>query len=219
MTKKRTNVSYDAPIVWAAAAAAQRINNGYVKVNQSPDGTKIDTNRQLLDMFLGKPELLKEEDYTQGTTVRKYYQGYALKFLSGTRLSDFDNAAMTIASKDTITATYDISVICALPSCYIRASERDRSARRIAFANGGFLGTPGEKIRIEDAEVVKCFYSTNYGVHYVTVVTPDDNAVFFASKEALLHGSKVTVAGTVKSHKENATQLNRIKVIEIKSKN
>jgi hypothetical protein len=53
-----------------------------------------------------------------------------------------------------------------------------------------------------------------WNTNYVTGITTNDQVVFFAYKEALDIGKVLNINGTVKAHRDNSTQLNRVKVIE-----
>lgn len=208
---QRPVFKFNADDVWAAACAAQRINGSYVKV--VPADQKGDTNRQIVDMFLGQPDLIQQCDRDLGEKVRTYYKGFTFKILKGIKLNDFDNTAMTIANRDVIESNYDLAVICSLPSCYDRGVKRDTLNQRIEFANGGTIGVPGNKVRIEGAEVIKCNFSQQYNVFFVTCITKEDQVVFFALRKDVPVGQTVNIEGTIKSHRDsNTTQLNRAKV-------
>jgi hypothetical protein len=204
-------LNFQADDVWAAACAAQRINGSYVK--QVPVDQKGDTNRQIVDMFLGQPDLIQQCDRDLGEKVRNYYKGFTFKILKGIKLSDFDNTAMLIANRDVIASNYDLAVICSLPASYERGAKRDQLNQRLAFANGGNIGVPGNKIRIEGAEVIKCNFSQQYNTFFVTCITKEDQVVFFALRKDVPVGQVVNIEGTVKMHRDsNTTQLNRAKV-------
>lgn len=208
---QRPILNFNADDVWAAACAAQRINGSYVKV--VPADQKGDTNRQIVDMFLGQPDLIQQCDRDLAQKVRTYYKAFTFKILKGIKLNDFDNTAMTIANRDVIESNYDLAVICSLPSCYERGVKRDTVNQRLEFANGGTIGVPGNKIRIEGAEVIKCNYSQQYNTFFVSCVTKEDQVVFFALRKDVPIGQIVNIDGTVKAHRDsNTTQLNRAKV-------
>lgn len=208
---QRPVYKFNADDVWAAACSAQRINGAYVKL--VPADQKGDTNRQIVDMFLGQPDLIQQADRDLAEKVRTYYKGFTFKILKGIKLSDFDNTAMVIANRDLIESNYDVAVICSLPSCYERGVKRDTLAQRIAFATGGTVGVPGNKIRIEGAEVIKSNYSQQYNTYFVTCITKEDQVVFFALRKDVPLGQVVNIEGTVKAHRDdNTTQLNRAKV-------
>jgi hypothetical protein len=208
---QRPILNFIADDVWAASCAAQRINGAYIK--QVPVDQKGDTNRQIVDMFLGQPDLIQQADRDLAEKVRTYYKGFTFKILKGIKLSDFDNTAMVIANRDVIESNYDLAVICSLPSCYERGSKRDQLNQRLEFANGGTVGVPGNKIRIEGAEVIKCNFSQQYNTHFVSCITKEDQVVFFALRKDVPVGQVINIEGTVKVHRDrNTTQLNRAKV-------
>jgi hypothetical protein len=208
---QRPVFKFNADDVWAAACAAQRINGSYVKM--VPADQKGDTNRQIVDMFLGQPDLIQQADRDLAEKVRTYYKGFTFKILKGIKLSDFDNTAMVIANRDVIESNYDLAVICSLPSCYERGVKRDSLNQRIEFASGGTIGVPGNKVRIEGAEVIKCNFSQQYNTFFVTCITKEDQVVFFALRKDVPLGQVVNIEGTIKSHRDsNTTQLNRAKV-------
>jgi hypothetical protein len=120
---------------------------------------------------------------------------------------------MLIANRDVITGNYDVAVIASLPSCYERGVVRQSADQRINFATGGFIGKANDKVTAS-IEVLKSVFSMKWNTNYVTGITIDDQVVFFAYKEALDIGKVLDIQGTVKAHRDNSTQLNRVKVIE-----
>ena len=215
---KKTNTvvtSYNATDVWAAAVASQRINGSYVKLSviseSDPDLTKK-SNRMLVQELLSDASRITDEDREQGLKVRSFFQGYTFKVLKGTRLSEFDNTAMLLANKETIDSAYDIAVIASLPSVYERGIVRQTVEQRVAFATGGFIGNVNDKVSTA-IEVLKSVYSMKWNTHYITGINSDDQVVFFAYKEELPVGKMFDIYCTVKAHRDNSTQLNRVKVI------
>jgi hypothetical protein len=212
---KKVSVNYNADDVWSAACAAQRINGSYVKlsvVSESDPATTKLSNRIIVEQLLADTFLITDEDREQGVKVRAFYQAYTFKILQGKQLSDFDNTAMLIANRDVITGNYDVAVIASLPSCYERGVVRQSADQRINFATGGFIGKANDKVTAS-IEVLKSVFSMKWNTNYVTGITTDDQVVFFAYKEALDIGKVLEIQGTVKAHRDNSTQLNRVKVI------
>jgi hypothetical protein len=208
-------VNYNADDVWSAACAAQRINGSYIKlsvVSESDPATTKLSNRILVEQLLADLSSITDEDREQGVKVRAFYQAYTFKILQGKQLSDFDNTAMLIANRDVITGNYDVAVIASLPSCYERGVVRQSADQRINFATGGFIGKANDKVNTS-IEVLKSVFSMKWNTNYVTGITTDDQVVFFAYKEALDIGKVLDIQGTVKAHRDNSTQLNRVKVI------
>jgi len=208
-------VNYNADDVWGAACAAQRINGSYIKLSviseSDPATTKL-SNRMIVERLLADLSGITDEDREQGVKVRAFYQAYTFKILQGKQLSDFDNTAMLIANRDVITGNYDVAVIASLPSCYERGVVRQSADQRINFATGGFIGKANDKVTAS-IEVLKSVFSMKWNTNYVTGITTNDQVVFFAYKEALDIGKVLDIQGTVKAHRDNSTQLNRVKVI------
>jgi hypothetical protein len=212
---QKVTVNHNADDVWSAACAAQRINGSYIKftmISESdPAVTKL-SNRMIVEQLLADTFIITDQDREQGKKVRAFYQAYTFKILQGKQLNDFDNTTMLIANRDVITSTYDIAVIASLPSCYERGVVRQSADQRINFATGGFIGKANDKVTLS-IEVLKSVYSQKWMTNYVTGITSDDQVVFFAYKEALEIGKMLNINGTVKGHRDNSTQLNRVKVI------
>lgn len=213
---KKVVLDYNADDVWAAACQAQRTNNAYVKLSiptESDSGTTYTpSNRTIVESLLADTTKITDEDREQGKKVRSFFQAYTFKILQGKRLSEFDNTAMLIANRDVITSNYDLAVICSLPSSYERGTKRQTVEQRINFATGGYIGAVGNKVSAT-IEVLRSIYSQKWMTTYITGITSDDQVVFFAYKEALEVGKMFDIYGTVKGHRDNSTQLNRVKVI------
>lgn len=212
---KKVVLDFNANDVWGAACAAQRINGSYVKlsvISESDPSINQQSNRQIVNSLMTDPWLITKEDYEQGKKVRAFYQAFTFKILQGKRLSEFDNTAMLIANRDVITSDYDVAVICSLPSCYERGVKRQTVDQRISFATGGFVGAVGNKVSLT-VEVLRSIYSQKWATTYITGITDDDQVVFFAYKNELEVGKMFDIQGTVKAHRDNSTQLNRVKVI------
>lgn len=212
---QKTVLNFNADDVWGAAVAAQRINGAYVKlsmISESDPAINKQSNRQIIEALLADPFTITDEDREQGKKVRAFFQAFTFKILQGKQLSEFNNTAMLIANRDVITSVYDVAVIASLPSCYERGVERQTVEHRVNFATGGFIGKEGDKVKVE-IEVIKCVYSHSYNVFFVTGITKNDQPVFFSFKNKVPIGDTMNIAGTVKAHRDNITQLNRVKVI------
>jgi hypothetical protein len=207
---KQPAFNYVADEVWAAACMAQRLNGDYVKAGN------IDkqSNRQIVDELLVNTNRITDEDREQGKKVRQYYQAYTFKILKGIKLSEFDNNAMVLSNRDVINSNYDMAVIISLPASYERGLKRGNVDQRVKFATGGYIGTSGDKITVT-IEVLKTVYSQKWNTSYFTGITSEDQVVFFAYNhiDRLEIGDTYTIQGTVKTHRNNSTQLNRVKVI------
>jgi hypothetical protein len=210
--KKPVPLNLAADDVWAAACQAQRLNQGYIKVSE--DAPAGQTNRNLVMQYIMDPSKITDEDREQGKQVRKFFQAYTFKILKGIKLSEFDNTAMLLANRDTIDTNYDLAVITSLPATYERGMKRQTVDQRIAFAKGGYISVVGNKVS-PTIEVLKSFYSQNWNTNYITGITSDDQVLFFAFKQPLEVGKMYDLYGTVKVHRDNVTQLNRVKVLSV----
>jgi len=209
-------LNYNANDVWAAACQAQQINNGYVKLSALTEAqltNGVRSNSELIVSLMEDTSKITDENREQGLKIRQYYQGLTFKVLKGIKLNDFDNNVMLISNRDVITGNFDLAVIASLPNSYARAVARDNVDQRIKFATGGYISKPGLKATLIKLEVLRCIFSTKYNVHFVTGVTPADEIVFFSYKENIPAGQNIIVDGTVKAHRENSTQLNRVKIV------
>jgi len=155
---------------------------------------------------------ITDENREQGLKVRKYYQGLTFKVLKGIKLNDFDNNVMLISNRDVINENFDLAVIASLPNSYVRAIERDNVDQRIKFATGGYISKPGLKTTLIKLEILKSIFSHKYNVNFITGITPADEVVFFSYKESIMVGQNIIINGTVKAHRDNSTQLSRVKL-------
>lgn len=209
-TQRKPLIIFSADDVWAASCAAFRLNGQYIKVSDRSTGTE--SNREIMDLFLGNPvEFVKDEDREMGKKVRAYYQALSFKILKGVKLLDFENNAMLIANRDSISTNFDLAVIASLPASYDRVVKRQYAESRVNFATGDYVGPVGAKLTLE-VEVLRCNYSQNYGVYFVSAITDADSPVFFPYKFQFETGKKLSIGGTVKAHRDNQTHLNRVKV-------
>jgi hypothetical protein len=214
---KKVVFNFNADDVWSAACQAQRINGTYVKEGQTselnPD-VICKTNRQITFELLEDLAQITDENREQGKKVRQYYQAYTFKILKGIKLGDFDNNAMLLSNRDVINSNYDMAVVVSLPASYERGVKRSDVDQRVKFATGGYIGKPTDKITVT-IELLKTVYSQKWNTNYFTGITTDDQIVFFAynGNGKLDIGDTYTIQGTVKSHRDNSTQLNRVKFI------
>jgi hypothetical protein len=121
---------------------------------------------------------------------------------------------MLVSNRDMITTRMEIAVIASLPSSYERGMKRANVDQRITFATGGYIGTPSNRVTLT-IELLKMNYSQKWNTSYFTGITSEDQVVFFAynSTGKLDIGDTYTIQGTVKAHRDNSTQLNRVKFI------
>ena len=214
-------VAWSAETVWAAAAYAHRINGGdYLKdpeYARDADGQWTGNvlrlrNRDVMRQALGDDGLITDTDRDLGNRARDYISKQILvKALKGT-LSEFEQSLQRVVAM-TEFDEWNCRVELAMVASQIRGYEQ---AVQVEKAMEGIRSEPvadvGAKVDT-DITVVKSVYSQNYGVYFITAVTADRRAVFFSYRERLAHGHQCRVRGTVKGHRENSTQLNRVKIV------
>ena len=208
-----TRPSYKTTDVFAAAAAAHRVNGGYLKYTETNDQnlTSKVANKILIRQFLDGDFDIREQDREVGEKVMQHCRSLTFKLLTDKRLSEFEQNMLSIVEKETLDSNYDIAIVSSLPASYDRAQVRSTIEVRLREAEG-LIGQVGDKVSVS-AEVVKCYFSDNWGTHFVTAITDDNKQVFFAYRNKLEVGSNFTAEGKVKSQRDNATQLNYVKMI------
>ncbi len=207
-----TRPSYNTSDVFAAACAAQRVNGEYLKYTAVNDehGTTRLANKVLIHNFLKGDFDIRDEDRELGEKVMQHCRGLTFKLLTDKRLSDFEQNMLTIVEKETTNSNYEISIVSSLPASYARTVVRKNIDVRLRETEG-LIGQVGDKIALS-AEVVRCNFSEQWGTHFVTAITPDNNQVFFAYRNKIEVGTTITAEGKVKAHRENTTQLNYVKI-------
>lgn len=209
--------------VWAAACAADRINSGYFKENvwdhdlSTGQGKIVKRkNRDIMMELLANPTLLTVDDIERGEYCRQFLQSdLTFRTLKG-KTGDFDTAIRKVLA---VTGTFDgyhhkyeLAIVACLPASVSRSEIRQNSETRVQFATGGLIGKVNDKVDLE-VEVLNSNFSKQYNIYWVRAITAEDQAVFFSSKESYDPGTHLSIKGTVKAHKDNLTQLNRVKVL------
>jgi hypothetical protein len=214
-------VGYSASDVWAAACAAQRINDGYYKEEQwmpnaTPPYISKRRNRDLMMEFLASPTDLTTDDVEAGEQCRKYLeQDLVFRAVKG-QLTDFDRSVQKVlAVKDrfyTVGNRYELAVVASLPNSMARSQARQAMNDRIQSARGGLFGTVGEKVTV-NVEVLSAQYRQEYNIFWIRAITDQDQPVLFSSKTKYDANTWLTIRGKVKAHRDNLTQLNYVKVL------
>jgi len=214
-------VAWSADTVWAAAAYAHRVNGGeYLKdpeYARDDQGLWLDTivrprNRDVMKRALDDHSVITDEDLDLGARSRDWLsKTIMMKTLKGTVLSEFERGlqrAVTMADFDEWGCRYELALV----ASQIRAYEQ---AVQLEAAMEGISAEPiadiGAKVDVE-ITVVKSVYSQNFGVFFITGITRDRRAVFFSYRDRLANGHQCRIRGTVKAHRENSTQLNRVRI-------
>ena len=222
-TTRPANVQYSVSDVWAAAVAAQHRNGEYLK--EPKRVFNVDTgetyeakkrNRDVMMDYLNNPSNLNVDDVERGEHCRKFLENdLVFRTLKG-KTSDFDNAIKKVLAVQDHFSTrdhkYELAIVACLPASVEKSEIRQASESRVQFAQGGLIGKPGDKIEAQ-IEVLNSNYNQQYNIYWVRGITEQDQAVFFSSKGAYDPGTHLSIRGMVKAHKDNLTQLNRVKVL------
>lgn len=210
----RATLNIDTLLALAAAVAAQRINGEYIKADHfwKEGEVKKPANREIMEQLIALPAGIAPEDHEQAVRVREYFQALTFQIIKGRTLNDFQKKLLQIADSDRVTGKYELAVIASMPSSYERGVKRDAVAEHLSLARGGLLGAVGDKVTAQ-CSVMRSIYSQKWNVHFVTALTDNNQPVFFSYKQALTAGTRITISGTVKAHRDDQTQLNRVKII------
>ncbi len=220
---KSASAKYTVSDVWAAACAAHRVNGGYFKEyayewNEVENRNVIAKrkNRDIMMEFLADPTRLTVDDVERGEHCRMFLQNDLTFRTLKNKIGEFDAALKKVLAVqglfDSYHHKYELAIVACLPQSVERSEVRQASEGRVKFATGGLVGEVGDKIDA-NIEVLNSQYSKQYNVYWVRGITEADQAVFFSSKESYEPGTHLSIKGTVKAHKENLTQLNRVKVL------
>lgn len=214
-------VTWPASTVWACAAAANRINEGYCKEDvwmphaTPPYRGKL-ANKVLVQTWLrtGDFSEITPADIALGQAARDYHSRTLTFAALRAPLTEFQATLSRACGLDEISESdrYSVAVISSQISSYLQAQEQDR-VRDLVNSAAPAVGTVGSKI-CTAITVIRSNYSVVYGVYFVNAVTDQGQPVFFSYRESLTTASQHRISGTVKALRPDATQLNRVKIIK-----
>jgi hypothetical protein len=204
--------------VWATAAYADRINSGlYFKETQYKDGEIThEPNRKImyreLDNANANPAIT-EADYELGRLARDWHKGRTLMTAIKRPLSGFEDNLAKAAGMDEFALEVHKLEIATIASQIRSYHTGVAHEQRMWGTDTTPLAEIGAKVQCQ-IEVVKKIFSQNYGCTFIHAITTDTQKVLsFAYNHELDTGSIVTIKGTVKAHRPDSTQLNRVKVL------
>jgi len=208
--------------VWAAAVRASRINNDeylrndeWVPDPQNPEEAKLGrkANRYWINEGLTNVWLLEAQDYEDGRQARAYFQKqYTFRVLR----QDLNGFEQRMAKTLGIEQFYpsmstEYSVIASQIPRW-RASCIEQEILKDAVATP--LATVGERIQ-RQVTVARAVYSEKYNMNFLTGRTNCGHRVMFGYKTKLELGRTYSIQGTVKEHRSDCTQLNRVKLFDL----
>lgn len=209
-------INYDTETVFAAAAAAQRINGEYVGNN---GGERKIQNRQIMLQILTDEEYAKHTscaaDIEQAREIMEYYKGKTLDIMAG-KANSYTMSASGAAYKDFIPSNdpLTIGLIASLPNAWARSVAYDSTWDRVDTLKrrSAHFGSVGEMFR-DTVEVLSCIYSKNWFKYYTTALTSAGNVVNFAGDKEFKQGDKVEITtAKIKQHAaENITRLHYVR--------
>lgn len=216
------DVTASAEVIWAAAAYADRMNGGEYRKEPEylvrEDGTLTDQvvrepNRLYMWQAINGRELITDADRDVGQQARDWLRkSLVMKGLRG-NMSEFDTALSRAVEMDEFLTGSDRYEI-ALVASQIRAW---REGTRMESVMDDVVRTPvaavGERVQAS-CQVVKSVFSTNYNVYFITAKTDANQLVFFSYRKGLAVGERISIKGHVKAHRPDATQLNRVRIVE-----
>jgi len=215
--RQRPTLDYTADQVWAAACAAYRINGGYFKYAMISEEGRITrpSNRELVQLYLADDcnNFVTQADVEQGRKCRQDLVNGATVSALKNQATEWILLSAQMATLDTVTTDYQVSVITAMPKSHSQNLARETVDGRLAYCETEPLGRVNEMITVQ-GEVVRCTYSAKWTTFYATVITDTNHQVFFAYREGLELGKLVKLRGRVKRHADRATQLSRVKLLK-----
>ena len=215
------DVVISAEQIWGAAAYADRVNGGeyrkepeYKVLADGRISNEVVREANKIHMWsaITDASRITPADMETGRLALDYVRkSLVIKGLKGT-LSDFDQALSRVVEMDEFMTCADRYEI-ALVTSQIRAwREGTRMEAVLEDVDRTPVAAVGDKVQL-NVQVVKAVYSTNYNVYFITAKTDHNQMVFFSYREKLPVGDRREIKGSVKAHRADATQLNRVRVV------
>ena len=217
--------SFKAEDVWSAAAAATRINGGYIKedTHRYDEDHEVvvrdkQANKTMVRDLLEANQGWTEEDVARGAEARAYYaQGGLIKLLDGSA-NDFETTAINIAQKETIESNYDLAVLSSLIASAERNAKRDELNNAKRISGSRHVGKVGEHAMLKGVEVLGTGPLTDFGKYRVDARFEGNLYAWWSSK-SYAAGTTLNVKGRIKGHTMDratgvaVTQLNYVKEV------
>ncbi|MCG3770212.1 MAG: hypothetical protein JW384_01355 [Nitrosomonadaceae bacterium] len=208
-------MQFTAEQVWACAAAAQRINGGYLKEDQRDHHTGLvvkTANKLLVKDWLrtNNYSQITAADTAEGIRARNHFKSYTLLAIAG-RLNEFQTTAMQLAAKEEFTGRdmYDFAVISCLPSVSLRDAANAELKREI-YTSEQLHGAEGDRIQGE-VTVINTRFNPDYNKHKIRGRMGESFVDFWFG--SALEGT-VKIKAKIKSQRgDKTTQLNYVKIL------
>ena len=204
----------EADLVWSAACAAYRINGGYLKESETVGDQVIrHANRAVVRRALDNPSLIDDADRELAHNCRQHLAASVTMQALTSELGEWARITARVCGLDTVDSMYDLSVITAMPHSYAKTLRKESVDARLARCDQ-LMDKLGNKVELA-VEVVRNNYSAKYNTWFVSAVTQDNQAVYFAYREEVPSETLAKIRGTVKRHTDRSTQLNRVKLEKV----
>lgn len=228
--KITTDYEYPSDIVWACAAAAQRINQGYLKESRWTFSESADDiiehpgNRSMMLRFLEsyRNNILKktevtDEDYAAGKRAQEFWQSQMLLLLDD-KANEYLRACTATAHKETVDALKDVGII----ASSIQAADRELSRARLielkTTIDSQYIHEVGARVEFDcDVDIIDVRYIDKIGAFAVESII-QDNLYSWWSRDRIEVGKYSFLKGRVKQLKTDyhttqpVTHLNYVKV-------
>lgn len=221
--KMNTREKYSIEEVWAAVAAADRINgNAFYGPNSLSieSGTKY--NKTIALELLGSSnQNITAEDRELGIKLSEHFSGLLFTALSGPIHNNFIANVTKIIGKKLVT-TGDIAYLAPLVRSYYRDLEREsnKEEQQKLITTSSNIGDVGDRVQMV-IRLLDSFYSRNYNI-YIYTATDEKNLIKFTSAkgdETFRVGDTIDIKASIKKHQTNIktgiceTWLTRVKRI------
>lgn len=227
-----TEFEYPASIVWACAAAADRINGGYHKESQwSYDAD--DSVRDLIEQPNNKTQVLRwleqwrhnllrkdtvtDQDAADGAAAQQFWQSQMLLLLDD-KSNEYLRACVNAAHQTTVTDLLQVSVIASsITAAKREARKQERLEKKQCLRSEHVCSVGSPVIFDTEFEVIDSRYIDKIGASAVECIV-EGNLYMWWSNQHVEPGVYRYLKGRVKSHDTDygtgqpVTKLNYVKV-------
>jgi len=220
---------YSKEVVWASAAAAQRINQKYINWTKNMGRPVIPaqpTNIVLMRTFFENPTTLLPEDFQRGASIRNYFIAQIHQVLSG-EAQPFTVAAVEAASIEEFDfKNSKLPLIASLPQIWERAQQRQQKLEQLndlKSTSALLAWSPSSDVHSKTPyfsgyiQVLDCVFSRKYHTYSINAVhtSNDINYVLFFFYHVPMEINKTyNIYGRLKRYIGNTTQLSYVKCDE-----
>jgi hypothetical protein len=204
--------------VWAAAALADRVNAGAYHKEPQHDKDNYDVvvfepNRAIMNRALSGSAEPTVEDLELGRLARAWHKGRLLMTAIRRPLTGFEDNLSKAAGQDEFALEIHKLEIATIASQIRSFRAGFALEEKLWGTDVSPLAAIGTKV-LTTAEVISTVYSVTYNTTYIRAVTLETRKVImFNYREKIEPGTVITINGTVKAHREDCTQLNRVRVV------